>query len=69
MRRQTELMSTENIDLSVISVFPCVLFIKKALRRRSQVVRQRSAKPLYIGSNPIAASIFWHRGSHVSVRS
>src|SRR5437879_2932877 len=29
-------------------------------RRRSQVVRQRSAKPLSIGSIPIAASIF-HR--------
>jgi hypothetical protein len=27
------------------------------MRRRSQVVRQRSAKPLFIGSNPIAASI------------
>src|SRR5215510_13713322 len=26
-------------------------------RRRSQVVRQRSAKPLFIGSIPIAASI------------
>src|SRR5678816_2843267 len=26
------------------------------LRRRSQVVRQRSAKPLFIGSIPIAAS-------------
>ena len=25
-------------------------------RRRSQVVRQRSAKPLFIGSIPIAAS-------------
>ena len=28
------------------------------LRRRSQVVRQRSAKPLFIGSIPIAASIY-----------
>src|SRR6266404_6696703 len=27
-----------------------------AVRRRSQVVRQRSAKPLFIGSIPIAAS-------------
>ena len=26
------------------------------IRRRSQVVRQRSAKPLFIGSIPIAAS-------------
>ena len=26
------------------------------VRRRSQVVRQRSAKPLFIGSIPIAAS-------------
>ena len=26
--------------------------------RRSQVVRQRSAKPLFTGSNPVAASIF-----------
>ncbi len=37
------------------------------LRRRSQVVRQRSAKPLFIGSIPIAASkssihstVYWH---------
>ncbi len=29
-----------------------------AVRRRSQVVRQRSAKPLFIGSIPIAASNF-----------
>jgi hypothetical protein len=26
--------------------------------RRSQVVRQRSAKPLFIGSNPVAACFF-----------
>jgi hypothetical protein len=39
-------------------LFSTVSALKKAfLRRRSQVVRQRSAKPLYIGSNPIAASI------------
>ena len=31
--------------------------------RRSQGVRQRSAKPLYIGSNPIAASSFRKYGS------
>ena len=30
-------------------------FFTHALRRRSQVVRQRSAKPLFIGSIPIAA--------------
>jgi hypothetical protein len=29
---------------------------KSSERRRSQVVRQRSAKPLFIGSIPIAAS-------------
>jgi hypothetical protein len=30
-------------------------------RRRSQVVRQRSAKPLFIGSIPIAASILFNK--------
>src|SRR5678816_2344059 len=30
--------------------------VNHQLRRRSQVVRQRSAKPLFIGSIPIAAS-------------
>jgi hypothetical protein len=36
-------------------IFPPLSFILTA-RRRSQVVRQRSAKPLFIGSIPIAAS-------------
>ncbi len=39
--------------------FDCSLSVPTAyfhLRRRSQVVRQRSAKPLFIGSIPIAAS-------------
>src|SRR3954453_12044606 len=30
--------------------------LRSPVRRRSQVVRQRSAKPLFIGSIPIAAS-------------
>ena len=36
-------------------VFPPLSF-QLSLGRRSQVVRQRSAKPLFIGSIPIAAS-------------
>ena len=36
-------------------ILPPLSFIL-AFRRRSQVVRQRSAKPLFIGSIPIAAS-------------
>jgi hypothetical protein len=36
---------------------PSAFILHPFLRRRSQVVRQRSAKPLFIGSIPIAASI------------
>jgi hypothetical protein len=35
---------------------PSAFILHPFLRRRSQVVRQRSAKPLFIGSIPIAAS-------------
>jgi hypothetical protein len=43
----------------IISIAPhcSVSFVQRALMgRRSQAVRQRSAKPLFIGSIPIAAS-------------
>ena len=30
---------------------------ERVFRRHSQVVRRRSAKPLYVGSNPTAASL------------
>jgi hypothetical protein len=30
--------------------------VSRSKRRRSQVVRRRSAKPLFTGSNPVAAS-------------
>ena len=36
------------------------------LWRRSQVVRQRSAKPLFIGSIPIAASNFPNHTNHLA---
>jgi hypothetical protein len=42
-------------SLSQLSPFAFLLF--PLVWRRSQVVRQRSAKPLFIGSIPIAASI------------
>ena len=42
------------IDLTFILHLPPSSF--SFSRRRSQVVRQRSAKPLFIGSIPIAAS-------------
>jgi hypothetical protein len=35
---------------------PSAFILHACFRRRSQVVRQRSAKPLFIGSIPIAAS-------------
>jgi hypothetical protein len=35
---------------------PSAFILDPFVRRRSQVVRQRSAKPLFIGSIPIAAS-------------
>ncbi len=48
----------------IVLIHPSSLIL---LRRRSQVVRQRSAKPLFIGSIPIAASkssihsiVYWH---------
>jgi hypothetical protein len=37
-------------------ILPPLSFILAFQGRRSQVVRQRSAKPLFIGSIPIAAS-------------
>ena len=33
--------------------------------RHSQVVRRRSAKPLFTGSNPVAASIFYKSGTPI----
>src|SRR5688572_30673391 len=38
-------------------IHPSAFILHPSVGRRSQVVRQRSAKPLFIGSIPIAASI------------
>jgi hypothetical protein len=49
---------TEKVDYVSIRIRRWSAFYHLVLtRRRSQVVRQRSAKPLSIGSIPIAASI------------
>ena len=46
---------------------PSAFILHPFLRRRSQVVRQRSAKPLFIGSIPIAASnLLCIASTHVS---
>jgi hypothetical protein len=51
MRDESELLSPPFFGF----ILPPSSFILPG-RRRSQVVRQRSAKPLFIGSIPIAAS-------------
>jgi hypothetical protein len=40
---------------------PSALIVHPISGRRSQVVRQRSAKPLFIGSIPIAASNLFNK--------
>jgi len=40
----------------IVLIHPSSLILHPFRGRRSQVVRQRSAKPLFIGSIPIAAS-------------
>jgi hypothetical protein len=50
-------VSTFTADLDDLNfILPPSSFIIGFQGRRSQVVRQRSAKPLFIGSIPIAAS-------------
>ena len=48
------------VDVDGSNPFARSIFLKE-LWRHSQVVRQRSAKPLFTGSNPVAASIFHFR--------
>ena len=43
-----------NSSVLTFKNFLCIF--NTVMRRRSQVVRQRSAKPLFTGSNPVAAS-------------
>jgi hypothetical protein len=47
---------TFTADFDLDFILPPSSFIIGIPGRRSQVVRQRSAKPLFIGSIPIAAS-------------
>ncbi len=48
-------MNDESLRFIVL-IHPSSLILHPFSGRRSQVVRQRSAKPLFIGSIPIAAS-------------
>ena len=48
----------------IVLIHPSSLILHPFSGRRSQVVRQRSAKPLFIGSIPIAASNTNLRGLH-----
>ena len=45
-----------------------IAIITPLIRRHSQVVRQRSAKPLFSGSSPLAASEYYCRSGEIGRR-
>src|SRR5215470_10977506 len=57
-RASFDVCGESKLDINLLSSFS---------RRRSQVVRQRSAKPLFIGSIPIAASNLFNYLQEVNV--